>query len=274
MRKIMFLIAAMLIFTTGLIFAEEIKLTTIIPSGSSSSYWTKTTSGDHIYNNNSGNVGIGITPPISKLDVVGSAHVSSVLNVGPGSSVANSGGAVTISSDANGKGVIQAANYGSQYTPLSINPNGGNVSIGQSTTTTTTAGKLIVNGTIDVSSNRITSVATPTTSTDAATKQYVDNIGVFSPNPMTGDNYSDGEIRFPNGYKQKWAQASIGKNSNIIISTPPGWVAIFRIFPVWCDVGNYTYDLYAPQVMRLGGVWYIKNTRGYALYVDYLLIGR
>ncbi|MBI5306555.1 hypothetical protein HZB04_03150 [Candidatus Wolfebacteria bacterium] len=47
----------------------------------------------------------------------------------------------------------------------------GNIGIG---TTTPTAGKLVVNGTIDVSNNKITSLSTPTASTDAATKGYVD----------------------------------------------------------------------------------------------------
>ena len=63
MRKVIFLIAVMLILTTTLLFAEEIKLTTIIPK--TSCFWTKTvnaTSGKNdISNNNDGNVGIGTT---------------------------------------------------------------------------------------------------------------------------------------------------------------------------------------------------------------------
>ncbi|MBI4993965.1 hypothetical protein HZC33_03390, partial [Candidatus Wolfebacteria bacterium] len=57
----------------------------------------------------------------------------------------------------------------------SIYYNTGNVGIG---TAAPIAGKLVVNGTIDVSNNKITSVATPIASTDAATKGYVDAAGV------------------------------------------------------------------------------------------------
>ncbi len=96
----------------------------------------------------------------------------------------------------------------------------------------------------------------------------------FTPNPMTGGDYTEGEICFPNGYRQKWVHTEIGANDHIHPSMPSGWVAIFRIFPVWCDVLNNDDDLSAPQVMKLGGVWYIKNTNSHATYVDYLLIGR
>ena len=85
MRKVIFLIAVMLIFTTILASAEEIKLTAIVPK--SSCLWTQitnATSGNNdIYNSNNGNVGIGTTSPNYKLDVAGNTHVSSVLDVGP-----------------------------------------------------------------------------------------------------------------------------------------------------------------------------------------------
>jgi len=40
------------------------------------------------------------------------------------------------------------------------------------------AGSLIVNGTIDASNNKITSVASPTNPSDVATKGYVDSVSV------------------------------------------------------------------------------------------------
>lgn len=74
----------------------------------------------------------------------------------------------------------------------------GNVGIG---TTTTTTGKLVVAGVVDVSSNKIINVATPTNSADAANKAYVDAATGGGCYEVFGSNSCAGSYtRVVNGY--------------------------------------------------------------------------
>lgn len=100
--------------------------------------------------------------------------------------VGNGTGAITISATADANKVTKA---GDTMTGTLTLPSdgllaggsqlvlaGGNVGIGTSTPNATldVNGSVTVRGTLSVSNNRITNVATPTASTDAATKAYVD----------------------------------------------------------------------------------------------------
>jgi len=76
----------------------------------------------------SGNVGIGTTAPQGPLQVVGTG--SNVITLGESDS--NSGKQIVIGvmTSGNGYGTIQSLYQGHTYTPLSLNPAGGNVGIG------------------------------------------------------------------------------------------------------------------------------------------------
>jgi hypothetical protein len=87
---------------------------------------------------NGGNVGIGTTSPYEKLEVAGA------ISAGGGWVGDASQGAVTTIGYQSGYGFVQAVDWGVAYQPLSLNPNGGDVGIGD----TTPSYKLDVDGTI------------------------------------------------------------------------------------------------------------------------------
>lgn len=89
----------------------------------------------------SGNVGIGTTSPGTSLQVVGSGNVVTI-----GESDNHSGHQLLlgINASGNGFGQIQSLYEGITYTPLILNPNGGNVGIG----TTSPAGFLDIHNPI------------------------------------------------------------------------------------------------------------------------------
>jgi len=139
-----------------------------------------------------GNVGIGTTSPGAKLDVNGSFHAKAT----------EGDYAFTLRSDSAGRGFLAATSdyvYGSAGSRLRMSmgsgtgdtyalfqseylgttaralvlqPDGGNVGIG--TTSPGSAKLKISGGVLDMSSQKITNLATPTADTDAATKAYAD----------------------------------------------------------------------------------------------------
>ena len=168
-----------------------------------------------------GNVGIGTTTPVAKLDVTGDINVSGKINVGPHD--ASGSGANTILIDTkryDGWTPVKieqtyANNYGGNLLFKTHNNNGdlgdndtpttkmfihadGNVGIG--TGTTTPSEKLDVNGNINLINNKIINVADPTSNQDVATKAYVDTVsglggsgsGVLWKNDV--NNYTTGKL--------------------------------------------------------------------------------
>lgn len=105
-----------------------------------------------------GNVGVNNTVPAFKLDVQQDITMSGDIN--PGTSQFSVGGTSTVGkrmllgydTNGNGFGFIKAGNYGVAWTPLSLQPNGGNVGVG----TTSPAKKFDVQGAAAVGSNYIT----------------------------------------------------------------------------------------------------------------------
>lgn len=97
-----------------------------------------------------GNVGVGTTGPNFKMDVQQDITMSGDIN--PGTAQLSVGGTTTVGKrmlmgydiNGNGFGFIKAGNYGVTWTPLSLQPNGGNVGIG----TTTPNEKLEINGSV------------------------------------------------------------------------------------------------------------------------------
>ncbi|MGE3825960.1 MAG: hypothetical protein AB7G44_17185, partial [Bacteroidia bacterium] len=83
-----------------------------------------------------GNVGVGTTGPNFKMDVQQDISMSGDIN--PGTAQLSVGGTSTIGKrmlmgydvNGNGYGFIKAGNYGVTWTPLALQPNGGNVGIG------------------------------------------------------------------------------------------------------------------------------------------------
>jgi hypothetical protein len=81
---------------------------------------------------NGGNVGIGTTNPEFKMHIYGGAGSSELLIIGEGSSTNERG--LNIGYNYNSDySWLQSTHQGSAFTPLSLNPSGGNVGIGTST---------------------------------------------------------------------------------------------------------------------------------------------
>jgi len=144
--------------------------------GEPGAYWTKTPTGDHIYNNNTGYVGIGTTIPGANLDIRGTGYT--YVDIKPGTNesrlrIYNSGG--------NYLGISSESTYFSlssnnDLVPLALaTSSGGKVGVG----TTVPQYKLDVRGEVAVgtagATNQIHFVAVPTAETDAATMGYVDD---------------------------------------------------------------------------------------------------
>ena len=104
-----------------------------VAQSSVSSQWT--TSSTAIYNNNSGNVGIGTSSPISKLhvDPAGSGNIILGTDIYTGGYTSVN---IGISSQSGGYPYIQGiSKSGSVYGTLALNPYGGNVTMGGLTST-------------------------------------------------------------------------------------------------------------------------------------------
>ena len=116
---------------------------------SSAQQWSVT--GNNISNSNTGNVGIGLTAPLMKMDIKGLYGLPATGGTQNGSlRLSHTSGTMVMDMGlGNSSGWIQTTNSGSLIStyPLLINPNGGNVGIGTSTTPIAT---LDVNGTMHV----------------------------------------------------------------------------------------------------------------------------
>jgi len=175
---------------------------TCIPVTAGATTWT--TSGNNQYSAVTGNVGINTTNPTDTLTInltgkdnndlsknttflLNNGQNIKIRNNGPGGSariettaglVIQPGTNLFIANNSNIAGynaVIAASDTFNTY----FANNGGNVGIGTSNPTS----KLTVNGTLNVTNNRITGLAAPTDANDAATKDYVDaatNVGTYS----------------------------------------------------------------------------------------------
>jgi len=145
----------------------------ITASGGTDFDWA--TSGSNIYANTTGNVGIGTTSPGFKLDVKGIANIGGTSYNYLLAGLSTSGYTTTFNmTDA---GLSIGHNSASRSLSLRTNSldritisSSGNIGIG----TTNPTSKLTVNGTLNVTNNRITGLAAPTDANDATTKEYVD----------------------------------------------------------------------------------------------------
>jgi hypothetical protein len=150
---------------TGLIVHGKLCLGGVYPAtGTCITSWAGAggswaTSGNDIYNSNSGSVGVGAVSPGQKLFVSGASTYNDAPGVGT-FAVANSANTnryVDIGYDPNLEaGFIQGLKAGVAYEPLLLNPNGGNVGIG----TTNPTQKLGVSGNAAISGSLSAASAT------------------------------------------------------------------------------------------------------------------
>jgi len=189
--------------------------------GDPGAYWTKTATGDHIYSNNTGNVGIGTASPNThKLEVIGRGYFSTGASLG---TTSTAGTGLTVAGSSVFLGFTEIQNGASAYFYSSGNTyssviqqngenlvldstvyiNNGNVGIG----TTVPQYKLDVRGAVAVgtagATNQIHFLATPTASTDAATMGYVNDsmtagdadwAGVGGDPTLAGEIYHTGNV--------------------------------------------------------------------------------
>ena len=124
---------------------SEPSLGELLGSGSADDvFWSA--SGNNIYNDNTGNVGIGTTGPTAKLQVAGTTTYNSdaaqALRVCDAADISKG---IHIGFDTTlDKGIIQSGDFGVVYKDLLLNPNAGNVGIGTSNINFSNGGGLVI----------------------------------------------------------------------------------------------------------------------------------
>ncbi len=121
--------------------------------------------------NASGKVGIGTTNPSHALQVVGDMKVNGGAS-DDGLIISNATDSLRIKTYAGAQDTARFSSTGGGGDMMTLNLGNGNIGIG----TTAPDAKLDVAGVIDLNSNKIVNVATPTAANDAANKAYVDSV--------------------------------------------------------------------------------------------------
>lgn len=139
------------------------------------------------WDNSNKRLGIGTTGPGYKLDVSGNARITTNLGVGttPNSSYAINAAGGTYGIWATGS-TMGGSFIDSDGTSATFVAHG---SYGIYTEQTGRFGAGNFNGTVNLNSNKITNLATPTASADAATKGYVDSVAGGCPSGFNDTGY-------------------------------------------------------------------------------------